>query len=70
MKIKDTLVKEEWELDTLQERKDGKGMTEEAWDRYSFKISTLATIQTKISEFKLQRLRSNSSYNSYTSTGI
>ena len=30
MKIKDTLVKEEWELDTLRERKDGKGMTEEA----------------------------------------
>ena len=44
MKIKDTLVKEEWELDTLRERKDGKGMTEEAWDRYGFKIGTLAII--------------------------
>ena len=70
MKIKDTLVKEEWELDTLRERKDGKGMTEEAWDRYGFKIGTLATIRTKIPEFKLQRPRSSSSYNSYTSTGI
>jgi hypothetical protein len=28
-KIKDTLIEEEWELDTLQEKKDGKGMTDD-----------------------------------------
>jgi hypothetical protein len=66
-KIKSTLIEEEWELNTLQERRDGKGMTENIWDRYGFKIGTLAMIRTKISEFKLQRPRSSSSHNSYTS---
>jgi len=60
-KIKSTLVEEEWELDTLRERRDGKGMTDDIWDRYGFKIGTLAMIRSKISEFKLQRPRSSSS---------
>ena len=66
-KIKSTLIEEEWELNTLQERRDGKGMTDNIWDRYGFKIGTLIMIWTKISEFKLQRLCSSSSHNSYTS---
>jgi hypothetical protein len=52
-KIKSTLVEEEWELNTLWERRDRKGMTNDIWDRYGFKISTLAMIRSKISEFKL-----------------
>jgi hypothetical protein len=60
-KIKSTLIEEEWELDTLQERRDRKGMTDDIWDRYSFKIGTLAMIRSKISEFKLQRPHSSSS---------
>jgi hypothetical protein len=28
-KIKSTLVEEEWKLNTLQERRDGKGMTDD-----------------------------------------
>jgi hypothetical protein len=60
-KIKSTLVEEEWELDTLQERRDGKGMTDDIWDKYGFKISTLAMIRSRISEFKLQRPHSSSS---------
>ncbi len=43
-KIKSTLVEEEWELDTLQERRDGKGMTNNIWDGYGFKIGALAMI--------------------------
>lgn len=66
-KIKNMLVDEEWELDTLRERKDGKGMTEDIWDRYGFKLGTLATVRSKISEFKVQRPRSSSSHNSNTS---
>ena len=52
-KIKSTLVEEEWELNTLWERRDGKGMTNDIWDRYGFKIGTLAMIRSRISEFKL-----------------
>ena len=52
-KIKSTLVEEEWELDTLWERRDGKGMTDDIWDRYGFKIGTLVMIRSRISEFKL-----------------
>ena len=63
-KIKSVLVEEEWELDTLRERRDGKGMTEDIWDRYGFKLGTLVTIRSKISEFKLQRPRSSSSQGS------
>ena len=62
-KIKSTLVEEEWELDTLRERRDGKGMTDDIWDRYGFKIGTLAMIRSRISEFKLQRPHSSSSSN-------
>jgi len=63
-KIKSVLIEEEWELDTLRERRDGKGMTEDIWDRYGFKLGTLVTIRSKISEFKLQRPRSSSSQGS------
>ena len=65
--IKNTLIEEEWEIDALRERRDGKGMTEDRWIRYGFKIGTLAMIRTKISEFKLQRPRSSSSLSSYSS---
>ena len=63
--IKNTLIKEEWEIDALWERRDRKGMTEDRWIRYGFKIGTLAMIRTKISEFKLQRPRSSSSLSSH-----
>ena len=53
LKIKRTLVEEEQELDTLQERKDGKGITKDIWERYSFKIGLLAIIRSKILDFKL-----------------
>ena len=62
--IKKVLIQEEWELDTLRERRDGKGMTEDIWDRYGFKLGTLMTIRSKISEFKLQRPQSSSSHSS------
>ena len=65
--IKNTLIEEEWEIDTLRERRDGKDMTEDRWIRYGFKIGTLAMIRTKISEFKLQRPCSSSSLSSYSS---
>ena len=37
--IKNTLIEEEWEIDTLWERRDGKGMTEDRWIRYGFKLA-------------------------------
>jgi hypothetical protein len=60
-KIKSTLVEEEWELDTLRERRAGKGMTDDIWERYGFKIGTLVMIRSRTSEFKLQRPQSSSS---------
>jgi hypothetical protein len=62
-KIKSTLVEEEWELDTLRERRDRKGMTDDIWERYGFKIGTLVMIRSRISEFKLQRPQSSSCSN-------
>ena len=65
--IKSTLIEEQWELDTLRERRDGKGITNDIWERYGFKIGTLAMIRSKISEFKLQRPHSSSSSNTSVS---
>jgi len=62
--MKRVLIEEEWELDTLRERRDGKGMTEDIWERYGFRLGTLMTIRSKISEFKLQRPQSSSSHSS------
>lgn len=59
------LVEDEWEVDTLRERRDGKGMTEAIWvESYGFKIGTLAMIRTRISEFKNARPQSRSSSSS------
>jgi hypothetical protein len=63
-RIKNTLAEEEWGLDNLREKRDGKGMTEEIWRRYGFKLGTLAEIRSRISDFKHQRPRSSSPYGS------
>lgn len=53
--IKDKLVEEEWDIDSLKSQKPGEGMTSEQWENYSFKIGTLHRIRPLISKFK--RLR-------------
>ncbi len=64
-RVKMQLVEDEWDVDTLREHRDGKGMTEAIWiENYSFKIGTLVMIQSRISEFKNARPRSQSSSSS------
>jgi hypothetical protein len=50
--IRDTLVDEDWDLDTL---KSPDQMTIEIWKEYGFKLGTLPRLRQKISEFKSQR---------------
>ena len=40
--IKDKLVKDEWNINTLNLKQLGKGMILELWKRYNFKIGMLA----------------------------
>jgi hypothetical protein len=47
--IRDTLVDEDWDLDTL---KSPDQMTMEIWKEYGFKLGTLPRLWQKISEFK------------------
>jgi hypothetical protein len=61
-RVKKQLVEDEWEVDTLRERRDGKGMTETTWvESYGFKIGTLVMIRSRISEFKNARPQSQGS---------
>lgn len=67
-RVKLQLVEDEWEVDTLRERRDGKGMTEAIWvENYGFKIGTLVMIRSRISEFKIARPRSQGSSGSNSS---
>jgi hypothetical protein len=50
--IRDTLVDEDWDLDTL---KSPDQMTMEICKEYGFKLGTLPRLRQKISEFKSQR---------------
>ncbi|KAH0541576.1 hypothetical protein GP486_008704, partial [Trichoglossum hirsutum] len=53
--IKDRLLDEDWNLDTLRDERKGGAMTTAIWESYGFKLGTLANIRCKISEFKRQR---------------
>jgi hypothetical protein len=53
--IKDKLVEEEWDIDSLKSQKPGEGMTSDQWENYDFKIGMLHRIRPLISKFK--RLR-------------
>ena len=53
--IKDKLVEEEWNIESLKSKTLDEGMTSDQWERYGFKIGTLVRIRPLISKFK--RLR-------------
>lgn len=53
--VKNKLLDEDWNLDTLRDERKGGAMTATIWESYGFKLGTLANIQSKISEFKQQR---------------
>jgi hypothetical protein len=63
--IKDKLLDENWTVDSLKEKKDGLSITNEIWQSYGFKLGTLASIRSKISDFKQQRPRSSESNNGF-----
>lgn len=50
--LEDTLVEEDWDLDTLKSPDE---MTMEIWKEYGFKLGTLPRLRQKIFEFKSQR---------------
>jgi hypothetical protein len=49
------LVDEDWCLDDIRTESKGGAMRPEVWERYGFKLGTLAKIQGKISAFKRYR---------------
>ncbi|KAI9769798.1 MAG: hypothetical protein M1840_003792 [Geoglossum simile] len=53
--IKNKLLDEDWNLDTLRDERKGGAMTIRIWESYGFKLGTLANIWSRISEFKQQR---------------
>ncbi|KAI9763811.1 MAG: hypothetical protein M1840_009065 [Geoglossum simile] len=53
--IKNKLLDENWNLDTLCDERKGGAMTTAIWESYGFKLGTLANIRIKLSEFKQQR---------------
>ncbi|KAI9764941.1 MAG: hypothetical protein M1840_007966 [Geoglossum simile] len=50
--IRDKLLDEDWNLDTLRNERKGGEMTMAIWESYGFRLGTLANIRCKISEFK------------------
>jgi hypothetical protein len=49
-------MNEMWNIDILKAlKREGKGITNEIWETYNFKIGMLARIRGKISAFKLLR---------------
>ncbi|KAI9765687.1 MAG: hypothetical protein M1840_007245 [Geoglossum simile] len=50
--IKNKLLNEDWSLDALHDERRGGAMTYTIWESYGFKLSTLAKIRSRISEFK------------------
>ncbi|KAI9769483.1 MAG: hypothetical protein M1840_003960 [Geoglossum simile] len=50
--IKNKLLDEDWNLDTLCDERKGGAMTTAIWESYGFKLGTLANIRSKLSEFK------------------
>ncbi len=60
MEICKKLINEDWELDNLRTESKGGAITSEIWERYGFKIGTLAKSQNKISEFKHARCSDSS----------
>ena len=53
--VKNKLLDEDWNLDTLRDERKGGAMTTAIWESYGFKLGTLANIRSRISEFKQQR---------------
>ena len=53
--VKDKLVEEEWNIESLKSKKPGEGMTLDQWERYGFKIGMLVRIRSLISKFKQSR---------------
>ncbi|KAI9768072.1 MAG: hypothetical protein M1840_005106 [Geoglossum simile] len=52
--VKNKLLDEDWNLDTLRDERKGGAMTTAIWESYGFKLGTLANIRSRISEFKQQ----------------
>jgi hypothetical protein len=57
MEICRKLVDEDWSIDNLRTELKGGAITPAIWERYGFRMGTLAKIQSTISEFK--RFRSS-----------
>ena len=53
--VKDKLVEEEWNTNSLKSKKPGKGITLNQWERYGFKIGILVRIRSLILKFKQLR---------------
>ena len=54
--IKEKLMEDQWNIDTLKPRKPDDGMTLDIWEAYGFKIGLLARIRSKVSDFKRSRM--------------
>ena len=50
--VKNKLVEEERNIDSLKSKNLNKGMTSDQWERYGFKIGILVRIKSLILKFK------------------
>jgi hypothetical protein len=66
--IRQKLLDEDWNLETLCDKRKGGAMTVAIWESYSFKLDTLANIKSKISEFKQQQRPQSHSSNGSSSS--